>query len=366
MLDISADFPGGNIILDSIEGDTIRLRQDRRDSSEWWFYWAFRIRGAAGRTLRFVFGDGDVLTTEGPCYSRDGANWGWLGAGCANGTSFAHAFAADEDEAWFALAFPYTERDLRGFLSKHPAIRCDTLALSEHGRAIERLTIPASEPVGAVLLTARMHACECLASFVLEGILAFWSSDSIEAGRLRRSLDLVAIPFTDKDGVERGDQGKLRAPHDHNRDFTASPIYVASAAIMRMTTADPGRWRAALDLHCPWIRNSDNEKIFLVGGPEPHATIQRRFASAIEAQQGSPLPFHASDLFPIGTGWNQGKAATFIRHMRDRTGCSLATTLEFPYARAYTVPVTPDAARSFGKSLALALALHLLPEPAVS
>ena len=57
MLSLTSDFPGGNILVDSIDGATVLLRQDRRDCSEWWFHWSFPIRGAAGRTLRFLFDD---------------------------------------------------------------------------------------------------------------------------------------------------------------------------------------------------------------------------------------------------------------------------------------------------------------------
>jgi len=45
---IDAGFPGGNIIVDGIEGDTVFLRPDLRDTQGDWFYWAFRVRGSAG------------------------------------------------------------------------------------------------------------------------------------------------------------------------------------------------------------------------------------------------------------------------------------------------------------------------------
>ena len=54
---IDADFPGGNIIVEQIEGDTARVRPDLRDTNGIWFYWAFRVRGAQGRTIKFEFTD---------------------------------------------------------------------------------------------------------------------------------------------------------------------------------------------------------------------------------------------------------------------------------------------------------------------
>ena len=359
MLFIDSNFPGGNILVDGIEGDTVRLRQDRRDSSEWWFYWNFHIRGAAGRTLRFEFGDGDVFAAEGPCHSLDGETWNWLGPECVTGQAFTHRFAGDENEGWFALAFPYTEKNLSRFLAAHPAVQCGELVKSEAGRRVEILTIPATQPEGAVLFTARMHACETLASSVLEGLMDFWLADEPEARQLRQQLDLIAVPFVDKDGVEHGDQGKLRAPHDHNRDFTEAPRYASTAAIKRLIAADSRRWRAALDLHCPWIRNADNEKIFFVEGPEPQASTLRQFATILETTKRSPLPFYERDNISFGTAWNQGKGHTFIRHLREQTPCPLATTLEFPYARAHDAIVTPAAARAFGRDIARTLAAYL-------
>ena len=51
MIKIDSDFPGGNIVVERIEGDTLVLCPDMRDTAGSWFYWAFRIRGAAGRRL---------------------------------------------------------------------------------------------------------------------------------------------------------------------------------------------------------------------------------------------------------------------------------------------------------------------------
>ena len=51
---IDAELPAGNIIVDSIEDDVVKIQQDLRDSKQW-FYWAFRVRGAQGRTITFDF-----------------------------------------------------------------------------------------------------------------------------------------------------------------------------------------------------------------------------------------------------------------------------------------------------------------------
>ena len=53
--EVDAGFPGGNVIVDKIDGDAVSLHQDLRDTAGDWFYWQFRVRGAEGRTLTFQF-----------------------------------------------------------------------------------------------------------------------------------------------------------------------------------------------------------------------------------------------------------------------------------------------------------------------
>ena len=54
-MQLDCAYPGGNILVEKIEGDTAFLRQDVRDTEGDWFYWNFRVRGAAGRTIHFHF-----------------------------------------------------------------------------------------------------------------------------------------------------------------------------------------------------------------------------------------------------------------------------------------------------------------------
>src|SRR5437762_4156407 len=51
---VHANVPGGNILVERIEGDSVFLRQDWRTSSSS-FYWLFAVSGAAARTLEFRF-----------------------------------------------------------------------------------------------------------------------------------------------------------------------------------------------------------------------------------------------------------------------------------------------------------------------
>ena len=49
---VDSAFPGGNIVVDRIEGDNVCMHQDLRDS-DWWFYWCFRVRCAENKKIIF-------------------------------------------------------------------------------------------------------------------------------------------------------------------------------------------------------------------------------------------------------------------------------------------------------------------------
>src|SRR5436190_21993441 len=76
---IDAAFPGGNIHVGKMEGDTVELGPDQRENMIPRFYWYFRVAGAGGRKLTFVF-DKNRVGVRGLGVSLDGGKtWKWLG-----------------------------------------------------------------------------------------------------------------------------------------------------------------------------------------------------------------------------------------------------------------------------------------------
>ena len=92
---------------------------------------------------------------------------------------------------------------------------------SEKGREQQAYLFGNLNAKKTILLTARHHACESVANYVLEGLL-----DGLlrEKYSVTEDCKVLVVPFMDIDGVEDGDQGKSRFPHDHNRDYLAEPI----------------------------------------------------------------------------------------------------------------------------------------------
>jgi hypothetical protein len=314
---IDAAFPGGNILVERVDGDTLYLKQDLRDTEGWWFHWAFRLRGAAGRTIKVQFEDGNPVGTRGPS----------------------------------------------------PHFVADTLTTSRTGRAVEmaRVGRVASSPQHRVFVSARHHACESMASYVLEGLVEGVLAEGDEGPWLRGHVAFLIVPFVDKDGVEDGDQGKNRRPHDHNRDYGSESMYPETAAIReRMPRWSEGKLMAAIDLHCPYIRGDYNEFVYQVGKSEPPIWAeQRRFGAILERVQSGALDYRNADNLAFGQAWNTGVAPGFkscSSWFGEQPGIRLATSIETAYATAHERVVTAETARAFGRDLARALAVYLREE----
>ena len=371
MIMIDCDFPGGNIITERIDGDDVFVRQDLRDTDRDWFYWYFRVRGAAGRTVRFHFTGSNVIGTRGPGMSEDGGvTWRWLGNDAVDGQSFVYAFANDADDVRFSFGMPYVQADLDRFLASYvdsDYLVAETLCETHKGRDVEMLYVGRLDG-GAdlrVLIAARHHCCEMMQSYVLEGIMAAILGEDDLGRWFQGRVECLVIPFVDKDGVEDGDQGKNRKPRDHNRDYVGESVHIETA-VMRERVPDwsAGKLKVAIDLHCPWIRSNRNETIYLVGS-ESEAPWQEqiRFSHILEAERTGGLPFCAADNLPFGVEWNTAEnyaaGKSFGRWAGELPGVQLATAIEFPYANVGDLDTSPELARAFGRDLATALKVYL-------
>lgn len=369
-IQIDCSFPGGNIVVERIEGDDVWLHQDLRDTTGHWFYWHFRVRGAAGRTLTFHFTNGIAIGVRGPAVSTDGATtWRWLGAGAEQ--SFRHNFPPTAQETRFCFGIPYQFSNWRAFAARHaanPAFIQAELCRDRKGTPVPyaRFGCVKGRPVHRVAITCRHHCCEMMADYVLEGLMDFVLADpGAEAGRIRSKIEFLAVPFVDLDGVESGDQGKNRAPRDHGRDYLGESIYPVCRAIRQLLPGWSGDlpW-SFIDLHCPWIRGAHNEVIYLVGSEDrQNAEREKIFSNALESVSRGPLKFAASDFLPFGAAWNTGgnysTGQSPVRWTLALPRIHLATAIEIPYANVYGTEVTPDSCRAFGATLARAVLAYL-------
>lgn len=364
-IEVDAAFPGGNIVVDSIQGDTVTVHRDLRDTAGDWFYYYFRVRGAAGRSITVNFTQNNPMTAFGPAVSTDHrATWKWLGAGNVTKASFRYAVPKNANEVRFCLAMPYMEANLKAFLkrnSRNPNLRVTTLCKTKKGRDTEALYLGCLNGKSEIraLITARHHACEMMASHALQGIMESILADTPDGQWLRDHVEFLIVPFMDKDGVEDGDQGKNRKPWDHNRDYIGESIYPSVAALRTLVPEwSGGKLRLALDMHCPGERGKCHEVIYgLYGSPEAE-----RFAKILEAVETGPLVFRLEDYVPCRLEylkWTEPPSETprkdFEEWAEKLPGMKLATLIELPYATATGRPVTIGSATSFGHDVARAM-----------
>ncbi len=341
---ISSGFPGGNILIRGVNGNRIELSPDLRDSSAMWFYWYFEAEFDAPGEYEFHF-DSSAIGTRGPAISTDGGQtWLWGGGKLEDSEGFRYLHDGKMKKVRFCMGIPYLQEDWQRL-----GLPVAELCRSRRGRSVELFTHGAGPH--KYFFSARHHCCEMAANYVIEGVIEAARRDS------RPDFTLFIVPFADKDGVENGDQGKNRKPHDHGRDYSDEPIYPEVRAIMELILREQPE--VIVDLHCPWLRGgATNETIYIVG-VEPYDAQKRleRFSALLEpeSKKGNGIHFFESDNVPFGSLWNtrenytQGK--TVSKWAIGLPWKPLSASLEIPYANASDQTLTPELWRTFGQAL---------------
>ena len=370
-LDIDCEFPGGNIIVERVEGDDVYLRQDHRDTEGFWFYWYFRVTGAEDRNLTFHFTGGDVIGLRGPGLSTDGGeSWSWLGRDSVDQDNFSYTFSSDVPDVRFSVAMPYTQKQLDSFLGQYKENSCLTkqiLCTSRKGREVEQLFLkkPDTDPQYRLFFTCRHHCCEMMASYVIEGIMEEILSGSQTGKWLLENTEVCIVPFADKDGVEEGDQGKKRLPRDHGRDYEGKNLYPETAAVQNFLPAWARSTPAiTFDIHCPGLKGNYNEYIYFVGGRDAENWQKvSGFAALLESENRGALPYAVKNNLPFGEAWNKPGNSTrgrgCKRWAQTLPGIEWAAAIEIPYASAGGQEVNVSSARAFGRNLVNALKVYL-------
>ena len=362
-LSITKDFPGGNIHLGSVQGNTVHLRPELRDTTTDWFYWYFAVRGAGSRTLTFIL-EPKYVGVRGPGVSTDGGGtWQWLGAESSSAGTFSYAFAEDIPEVRFSVAMPYVRSDWESFLQALPLgaeSRTESLAQTARGRDVPLLLMGKQNAPLCVAITGRQHACEMMASYVIEGIVEGVFAGDAAGKWLRENVGFFIVPLVDADGVEQGDQGKNRVPHDHNRDYQGMSVYEEVRALKeRLPVWSAGRPLISFDLHCPALCGPVHESVFFI---EPGDRIQAgrvdRLSECLGRVEGeSGIARHPNKL-AFGAGFNTTPASdkrNFSSWSSALPNSFLAVSLEIAYANASGSEVNAGSARELGRHFAIAL-----------
>lgn len=354
---INADFPGGNVRVTANNGTTVQVEPDLRGDRPW-FYWLFEATAEKPGEVTFVFPEevagfkNGGIGFQGPAISRDGgATWTWMGTETVKDNRFTVEFESAGETVRLGVTIPYTRSDLETFLKEHaknPHLAVTELTRSREDRPVDLIQIGnRDESRHAVLFTARHHACETMASYVLEGILAEAMAGSPEGIAFRERFILFSVPIVDADGVEKGDQGKNRQPHDHNRDYTTEPIYPEIRAIQELHRKEG--FTHAFDLHCPTLVMDSHQVMYFVGArihPPKNFEKISAFAKEIKARlpenaPHGPLVWLKDEIrpTPLNSRW-----------FGFQEGVVTSATLEIPFApkgRATDV----ESCRAYGRAI---------------
>jgi hypothetical protein len=352
---IHSEFPGGNVAVTKNNGSIVHVAPDLRGDNPW-FYWCFEAKSSKAGRVTFTFPEKVVgfkdgaIGNQGPAISTDlGETWRWMGTEQVDGSSFFYEFSKKNEIVRFAVTIPYVQKNLDAFLKKNADnvhLKASVLTKSLNGRDVELLQIGKPGPnVKPVLVTGRHHAAETIASYVLEGFIQEAMSDSDSGQEFRSRHVLFAVPFVDKDGVEQGDQGKNRKPHDHNRDYGDKSIYPEVQAIKKLDSEQD--FQFSLDFHCPTLVMQDHQVMYFVGGkshPRYNFDNVSEFAGWIKKGLPKSAPFG-----PLV--WLRDKTAPApmnSTYFGSKDNSIMAATIEIPFAPPGKA-TDPESCRSYGK-----------------
>lgn len=322
---ISKDFPGGNIEVISITEDEVVIERELRDNRKDWFYWAFCVedacpKGKESHTVKFSFAGQPRVAKFGAAVSHDLIHWEWTDT--REGESFSYTFKPEE-KAYFAFCFIYSDEMLRMF-AKENGIEIETFCISRKGREVPCFRIGDGEKI--VLFVSRHHACESSGTYLMQGIAKACLEDT------PKGYTFLFVPFVDYDGVMDGDQGKYRAPHDHNGDYGEdASIYPETDALRKL--ADSGKVWASFDLHAPYIDGKEHDRVYVFKKPDA-VELNRclELWKEATAKDENSFTYDGEWDWISGVNYNKPKRPTMRTYYSSRVKSGLALTVETSYS----------------------------------
>jgi hypothetical protein len=335
---VSADFPGGSVEVEKIEGSLLRVKPGKHPERGWDCWWYFKATGLPAGKLVLDVGGGVWATPDRAHWSLDGKTWKQTPPGeRAEKNRIRYMLEVGASEAWFAWGPPFVLADAAAAVAAAerscPDVRAFELCKSRAGRSVPAVRVRAEGVPEAerrrVWVHARQHAWESGGSWVCRGFLEWLSSDA--AAEFRKRTEVVVVPVMDADSVEDGAGGKEQKPQDHNRDWSDGPhwpeVKAAQDGIKAMLAK--GRFDLFVDLHNPGA--SDREPYYYVPPPElltPESTsaLERLIALSKEEING-PLAYKGKRL-ESGASYDKNWQRISKNWVARAAPSSVAVTLE--------------------------------------
>ena len=368
-----AIYPGANITLVSKRNGVVNLRPQADAGSDDYFYWNFEASSASARTVTFRLDKGSfygaLLSPLGVLCSTDGGKT-WVRGGSVSSdlSSFTYSFEAGQTVR-FCDVLPYTATDWQQFAARWASngyVSFDTLCKSNGGANVPMMILGNAEAENFIIYTSRHHCCETIGSYVLEGAIEWILKDA--PAEFLKNYCVYVVPMVDFDGVENGDQGKGRAPHDYNRDYLEDDevLYNAVRAIQNLTNeklAEGKALAAYIDFHAPGSITTGlgNHLSYPVLEATMTAAIDR-FAAILDQIENADTSVDKLTYDPANKWVGSASADGVSKAWFQEKGAKLSVTVETSFDQTPHAH-TPENTRRWGGQISQALQEFLKQEP---
>ena len=368
-----AIYPGANITLVSKRNGVVNLRPQADAGSDDYFYWNFEASSASARTVTFRLDKGSfygaLLSPLGVLCSTDGGKT-WVRGGSVSSdlSSFTYSFEAGQTVR-FCDVLPYTATDWQQFAARWASngyVSFGTLCKSNGGADVPMMILGNAEAENFIIYTSRHHCCETIGSYVLEGAIEWILKDA--PAEFLKNYCVYVVPMVDFDGVENGDQGKGRAPHDYNRDYLEDDkvLYNAVRAIQNLTNeklAEGKALAAYIDFHAPGSITTG------LGNHLSHPVLEAtmtaaidRFAAILDQIENADTSVDKLTYDPANKWVGSASADGVSKAWFQEKGAKLSVTVETSFDQTPHAH-TPENTRRWGGQISQALQEFLKQEP---
>lgn len=273
---VRTDFEGGNAEVLFLEQNPVRVRimPALHEGRGWPCWWSLRLEGlTAGQLVTLEvqaqtrpfrpdqFLNASWCQPTRASFSHDSREWRHTDpATKADDKAFIYKVAAAGAVLHLAWGPPFVPADaarllttLEEKLAGTGSAECFELARTRGGRPVKGIRIGPPDSPRQAWVQARQHAWEAGGSWVGRGFIEWLAGDDPEAVEMRRTTCVHFIPIMDIDNAALGAGGKEALPQDHNRDWSATPVYPEVAAAQKRLKEIQARQGvdAFIDLHNP-------------------------------------------------------------------------------------------------------------------
>ena len=340
-MEISKNFPGGNIEVIEIQDNEVFIEREIR-GDKGYFYWAFCVKGAGGKTIRFRFPQDTRVGRFGAAVSLDLKKWFWSESReiIEGKHAFTYSFSEYENCVYFAHNMVYSEKMLNDFALQN-GLELALFTKTNKGRRVPCFEIGDGDKM--VVITSRHHACESTGTYVLQGFAEACLKKRIEG------IKFLFVPFVDYDGVVDGDAGKGRLPHDHNRDYGETILYNETAKLRNL--ADGGKVIMNFDFHSPhhdgWINDYPYLMKFSSEDNPIYNELFQKLRKFTQADENS-MTYTGEQDIEYGAKWNEKTTEHNRNYFLPRTLKKVSILMEIPYFGLNDNPFTQERAIALG------------------